>query len=65
MADGGNRRTVAINILLYILIAFGIILFIITKYREKNSRCNVLNSIATEDNKNDIKNNRWNSKHSI
>ena len=55
MADGGNRRTVAIIILLYILIAFGIILFIITKYREKNSRCNVLNSIATEDNKNDIK----------
>ena len=55
MADGGNRRTVAIIILLYILIAFGIILFIITKYREKNSRCNVLNSIANEDNKNDIK----------
>ena len=25
MADGGNRRTVAIIILLYILIAFGII----------------------------------------
>ena len=55
MADGGNRRTVAIIILLYILIAFGIILFIITKYREKNSRCNVLNSIATEDNKDKIK----------
>ena len=37
MADGGNRRTVAIIILLYILIAFGIILFIITKYREKHA----------------------------
>ncbi len=50
MADGGNRRTVAIIILLYILIAFGIILFIITKYREKKSRCNVLNSISDIDN---------------
>lgn len=54
MADGGNRRTVAIIILLYILIAFGIILFIITKYREKNVRCNTLNSITSDDNKADF-----------
>lgn len=55
MADGGNRRTVAIVVLLYIMIAFGIILFLITKYREKYVRCNSINSIVNEDRKDKIK----------
>lgn len=55
MADGGNRRTVAIVVLLYIMIAFGIVLFLITKYREKYVRCNTINNIVDDSKKDKIK----------